>query len=631
MPLVLIAGVVVYLAAHGTGRKHPLEQPHASGPPSTASSRLRWIVEDIPATLAASRRVLLGSRPSGDATCITQELDGDRVMLQGDPKGGPGLRFTAFCAECPDAPLAVYDWSQQQLKPWLETQRSDSIAVLAQTEALAALARELADDIHSGAALASVPLSDPDEQEAVAWPVLCLGRLSAALEARDAEATRVWANELAAATFGLADLHRWLDTLLRSHLASLDFQGLYRDAFEYAENNGPTARGQQSGDLRFPGPVIAWGQNYLEVERQAEQTFGAPPVMTSLATYHDLSEAPAARWVFPEQRGAFLWLRSRLSPANRKTWDLAATSPWTHSYLAAVLYRAVLSETLDAVAIVLQRLDRVQPAADVEEMMDALFYRAGFHTSGFYWADRYDARLLDAAGRILGPKDSVIRAAHAVAGNLLDGWKNYGGGVLTLQEALDTRKLDCVRGTDLIGALYRNAGQGRYYLVRLNFAVAGHSVAAVPVDANHPDHLLIVDSLEPNLPERYWPTPYLDEFTWPEGYPGPRGPLFSAELYTRGLNGYIFAEGYVVRGSNAGKHVRAPLIHLTGELYNAVLGDIQPMASDAPQARSTAMLRRLASRPNTPASPAEPFYRPGPAPEASTASMPSSVSSESTP
>jgi len=551
-------------------------------------------------------------------------------MLQGDPKGGPGLRFTAFCAECPDTPLAVYDWSQQQLKPWLQAQRSDNIAVLAQTEALAALARELADDIHSGAAPASVPLSDPDEQ-AVAWPVLCLRRFTVALKEKDAEATRVWADELAAATFGLADLHRWLDTLLQSHIASLDFQGLYRDAFEYAEINGPTVASQQSSDLHFPGPVIAWGQNYLEVERQAEKTFGAPAVMTSLATYHDLSEAPAARWVFPEHRGAFLWLRSRLSPANRNTWDLAATSPWTHSYLAAVLYRAVLSETLDAVAIVLQRLDHMQPAAGVEELMDALFYRAGFHTSGFYWADRYDARLLDAAGQILGPKDSVIRAAHAIANNLLDGWKNYGGGVLTLREALDTRKLDCVRGTDLVGALYRNAGQGRYYLVRLNCAIAGHSVAAVPVDANHPDRLLIVDSLEPNLPERYWPAPYLDEFTWPDGYPGPRGPLFSAELHTRGLNGYIFAEGYVVRGRNAGKHVRAPLIHLTGELYNAVPGGIRPMASDAPPARSTAMLRGLASRPNTPASPAEPFYRPGPAPEASTASMPSSVSSESTP
>jgi len=584
----------------------------------------------MPTTLAASRRILLGSRPSGDATCITQELDGDRVMLQADPEGGPGLRFTAFCAECPDTPLAVYDWSQQQLKPWIEAQRNANTAVLARIEELAALARELAGDIHGGAAPASLPLSASDEK-AEAWPVLCLRRLSAALEARDAEATRVWANELAAATFSLADLHSWLDTLLQSHLASLDFQGLYRDAFEYAENNGPTAPGQQSGDLRFPGPVIAWGQNYLEIERQAEQTFAAPAVMASLATYHDLSEVPAARWVFPEQRGAFLWLRSCLSPANRNTWDLAATSPWTHSYLAAVLYRAVLSETLDAVAVVLQRLDHLHPTAGVDELMDVLFYRAGFYTSGFYWADRYDPRLLDAAGRMLGPKDSVIRAAHAIANNLLDGWKNYGGGVLTLREALDTRKIDCVRGIDLIGALYRNSGQGRYYLVRLNCAVAGHSVAAVPVDANHPDRLLIVDSLEPNLPERYWPTPYLDEFTWPDGYPGPRGPLFSAELHARGLNGYIFAEGYVVRGSNAGKHVRAPLIHLTGELYNAVQGAIRPMASDTPAVGPGSMSAGFARRPNVPAASAEPPYRLGPAPEASTASMPVSVSRESSP
>ena len=38
-----------------------------------------------------------------------------------------------------------------------------------------------------------------------------------------------------AAAFALADLHRWLNTLFDSHLASLDFQADCRAAFAFAD------------------------------------------------------------------------------------------------------------------------------------------------------------------------------------------------------------------------------------------------------------------------------------------------------------------------------------------------------------------------------------------------------------
>jgi len=129
---------------------------------------------------------------------------------------------------------------------------------------------------------------------------------------------------------------------------------------------------------------------------------------------------------------------------------------------------------------------------------------------------------------------------------------------MTLKQALDARKFDCVRGTDLIGAIYRNAGHGRYYIGRLNCGVAGHSVGVVPIEEDGEQRLLVADSLEADLTDHFWPDAYLDGLDWPEGYPGTRGPLFSAELYIPALNGYVFAEGYIMRGKNAGHHLRAP-------------------------------------------------------------------------
>ncbi|HEX42422.1 MAG TPA: hypothetical protein ENN81_10250, partial [Phycisphaerales bacterium] len=452
------------------------------------------LARDLPARLATSRRILLAQRPPGDATCITQQLQGNQVVLQGSSDGGPGLRFMAFYNEAPDDPLALFDWSQHRLRPFLENEQKANAPVLRQVEWVADMARQCAADIREGSmpSRSDIPAVPHDT---TAWPAQCMARLVEALE--DApNAALVWAEELAAATAALADHHRWLDLLLQSHLSSLEFQASCRDAFEYAQANAHSGGEAQVSNLPATGTAVTYGQNYLEVERQAEQTFCATPAMTSLAVYHDLSDAPAARFMPPEQRGAFLWLRSRLTPGGQRVWDLAATSPCTQSRLIAILYRAVLSGTLDAAALVLQRLDRTNPNPSVDEMVDSLFYRAGFNSSGFNWADRYDHRLLDAAGQILGPGDTVIRRARQTVNNLLDGWRNYAGDIMTLKQALDARKFDCVRGTDLIGAIYRNAGHGRYYIGRLNCGVAGHSVGVVPIEEDGRQRLLIADSLE---------------------------------------------------------------------------------------------------------------------------------------
>jgi hypothetical protein len=532
-------------------------------PRKRAEALLTQLATEIEPVLAESRRILLGQRLDGDPTCITRQLQDNRVILQASPTGGVGLRIVAFYGQSPDTPLALYRWSQEKLRSFLCAERAANASALPRAERLATAAGELAAMIQRGSgrwagAVVEGPLNSP------AWPAECLRRLRKAMMAGDSSSTRTWSDELAAATFALADLHRWLNVLLDSHITSLDFQARCRVAFEWTDSVGAGPQAETESCLPAAGQMVAWGENYLEVERQAEGLFAPGAMATAIVDSQDLSNVPAARWMPPELREAFVSLRRRLSPTSQALWDRAAAAPFERSYFANMLFRAASTGSLEPMSLVLERLDRSHTAVTVAELMDVLFYRAGLHSSGFPWSDRYDPRIVDAAGAITARRELAALRSHRLVNSLLQGWENYVGGVTTLAQALDAGKFDCVRGTDLLGALYRGAGLGEYFVVRLNCGTVGHSVGAVPIERDGRRHLLILDCLDSRMPSETWPAAYFHGLTWPVGYPGARGLLFSTELYARGLDGCLFAEGYVVRGEHAGQWVRAALPYLPG-------------------------------------------------------------------
>ena len=541
--------------ASASMQAHPLARS-----PAEAKALLGRLSAGLGPLLAESRKILLGRRELPDATCITQQLAGKRVLLQGSPNGGCGLRIMAFYAASPDEPIALYDWSQNQLRPFLQAEHTANAPVLAEALELAAAARQLASALRSDVPRPGAATGTPLPE---AWPARCLDELRAAAEAGKAEDARMWAEELAAATFALADLHRWLDMLLGSHLTSLEFQSRCRTAYAWAQPAYQRTGASLEACLPAAHMTVAWGQNYLELERQAEGLFGLED-MAERSASRDPATAPAARWMPPELRQAFLTLRSCLSPPTQALLDRAAASPFERSYLANILFRASRSRTLDDLAVVLGRFERSHDKPTVPELMDVMFYRGGLYSSGFHWDDRYDPRIQAASGKIAGSAAQVAVRAHRVANHLLDGWRNYAGGVMTLKDALDAGKLDCVRGTDMIGALYRNAGHGGYCLLRLSCGTAGHSAGGVATPDDGGQKVLVLDSLSPGPPVGVWPAAYRHGMTWPEGYPGKRGPLFSVELCVRGLDGYVFAEGYVVRGPQAGQLLRAAVPYLPG-------------------------------------------------------------------
>jgi hypothetical protein len=532
-------------------------------PPEAALAvTLQRLADGLDKAMQASAAVLVGDQNFRiRAPLLTGKLTDNQVLMPRDANGGPGTGYMAAYNVRSESAMAAYGWQQTKFREYVRKHHEQNTAAMAAATALSATAGELAGSLQAAKAVPA-GLSISRTASADNWPSTCLRMVQAGLAAKNLPQSLRWARELDAALFALADLHRWLDLLLENNLASLDFQVRCQGTFAWVDSL-PAPKIPYRDD-NFPGSSMSFARacNYFEVERQAVRLFGEAATLSELAANSDTS-VPAATWVPPHLRESFLLVRSRLAPATQAIWDKAAHTPFERSYLANMLFRASRAGVLDQVSVVLRRFEHSHPQPNVTDMMDAIFYRAGAWCSGLEWGDRFDPRLMDMAGKLDGDDAKILGSAHELTNEFLGEWDNYQGGIWTLHDALDKRKLDCVRGSDMIGGLFRDAGRCGYLSVRLTCGIATHTLSAVETD-EHDGRVVMADSLEPGENLVAWPAAIFKGQTWPKGYPGPRGPVFAAILCARGLDSYVLAEGYVVRGPHAGELVRVALPHLPG-------------------------------------------------------------------
>ena len=457
-----------------------------------------------------------------------------------------------------------YHWHQGRLKTFLQNEA-------ALNRPAAALAHQLAEHTGELWELASSWTDVPADFSATGfelrddWPSYCLAELDQAVAKKDLPAVKHWSGELAAAAFSLDDLHRWLDFLVENHLTALEFQKRCETLFE--KSNQLQEKYDPSGTLsQFPAGVLGLNGkgNYYEVEHQAERLFATmPPDRASeFATNEHLT--PGSLWVAPSMRETFLKLEEVLSLDNRKTWELAARTPYEHSYLINMLFRADHVAADDDLCSVLKKFDAMNPHARVGELLSVLMYR-GHSFAGLEWADRFRPELVKAADQI-GPGESDVQAMQDACqwtNKFYQGPTEYGV-TFTLRDALLSRRLDCVRATDMIGAIYRDAGRVGFGHVRWCCETGGHSVAAELRPENDKPQALLFDGLMPPQEPETWPECYFHGHAWPPSLEHEHNPTpYTVEMYIRGIDSYIWAEGYIVRGPNAGNLTTATIPYST--------------------------------------------------------------------
>jgi hypothetical protein len=305
--------------------------------------------------------------------------------------------------------------------------------------------------------------------------------------------------------------------------------------------------------------------NFLEVERRAEQLFGLPDD-DRRALALDSLRTPGALWISPAQREAFLRLERALSTVNRDVLNRAARTPYETTYLNAMLDRAQRSDTIDQLIESARRFDVQNPQATVSQLMEVLMYR-GHSFAGLEWGDRYHASLVDEASRLGNSDVAAFEQACARTNNFYK--QSTYGRTFTLREALEKKCLDCVRATDMVAAMYRDAGHSNLGHVRWSCESFGHSVAAHLGQENGRPAVLLADPMEPSAQLERWPDAYFHGHRWPTGFENNPTP-YCAELYVRGLDNYVWAEGYIIRGPHAGTLYSAAVPYLEGRTNQSV-------------------------------------------------------------
>ena len=535
-----------------------------------AEGEMSELVSLLGQTLPVSRAVLLGSRDPHGPSCVMVVRRGDiqttLPVTRGDADGGPGTRLSTVYSldrENFSSPLQDYAWHQGRLRTLLQNEVVLNRPGLDLSHRLAERTRELAEAADAWTTW-PVGLEPEGFDHTDNWPGYCLTALDRAVAAKDLGATRHWAGELASAAMSLEDLHRWLDMLAENHLRALEFQQRCQTLFQSAA--GKLAKYDPDSTISsFPAGILCLNcdGNYFEIERQAERLFTMPPDRLNEIAFNEHLTS-GSQWVYPGLRESYLKLRSALSNDNRTTWDQAARTPYEHSYLCNMLFRAGRADATDYLCGVLKKFDASHPHATVGELMGVLMYR-GHSFGGLEWSDRFQPELLQAADAI-PPSASDLDAlmtAWRWTNQFYRGPGDGYGWTFTLRDAIQQRKLDCVRATDMIGAIFSNSGRPRFGHIRWCAETNAHSVAAFMSSQDGVRKTLVVDGLQPasSTPEE-WPQCYFHGHAWPAGMEASPTP-YCCELYVRGLDNYIWAEGYIVRGPNAGKLMTAKVPYST--------------------------------------------------------------------
>jgi len=229
-----------------------------------------------------------------------------------------------------------------------------------------------------------------------------------------------------------------------------------------------------------------------------------------------------------------------------------------------MLFHAWSADVAEDMFGVLKKFDATHPHAAMGEMLGVLMYR-GDAFAGLEWADRFQPDLRQAADSIAATtkdEDAFVAACR---------WTNqfYRSNVqyaatYTLRDAIEQKKLDCVRATDMMGAIYRDAGRPKFGNVRICAGTYAHSVGAyLGRTADDKPRTILADGLDPKQQTpALWPQCYFDGHAWPAGLENPAKP-YSAELYIRGLDNYVWVEGYIIRGPNAGSFMTSRVPYST--------------------------------------------------------------------
>ena len=346
-----------------------------------------------------------------------------------------------------------------------------NVPLLADAEKLERLAALLRKSLVKSPADAAALKPHPFEGDATDELSTCLRRLSASVAGGRNDEAVIWAAELEAATSRLTDILRWVD--LQTDWI-VDACTVY-DSFKECVENSDREVAEAGGWKPYMFGRIAGGSSIMELathDALAAEVLLCDLLATSAgdsAAMGKLKPGDDALNVIPTHRAAYAKVRDALPPKARAVLSQTPKTPYELSAFNSNLKRYDEEQHLDQLIATLKRYASQYSKPTVTQMMEVIHIAQGAYGSTTAAQDRYHKQMVEWAARVKGTPEQAIEKAHDLAYGYYtrDGGGHYRGAIWTMHDVFEAGSLDCIRGSQMIGDIYVNAGYAGLHPVRV--------------------------------------------------------------------------------------------------------------------------------------------------------------------
>ncbi len=298
-----------------------------------------------------------------------------------------------------------------------------------------------------------------------------LRKLSEAAAGERADEAAVWAGEARGAAMRLVDLLRWVD--LQTGWI-VDLCGVF-DRYSMCVENSDREVAAAGGWKAYMFGRIPGGSSILEL-----CTTDTLMCEMLLCDFMKTSEADAAVMgkagmevdelaVVPAHRVAYAKVRDGIPSGAQKVFKMIPDTAYELSMLNSNLWRYDDEKKVDELIGSLGRYAKQDRKPTVTQMMEVIHIAQGAYGSTTSPGERYHKQMAEWAETVKGTPEKAIETVHSLAYGFYtkDGGRHYKGAIWTMHGVFEAGSMDCIRGSQMMGSTYANAGYAGLHPIRI--------------------------------------------------------------------------------------------------------------------------------------------------------------------
>ena len=288
-----------------------------------------------------------------------------------------------------------------------------------------------------------------------------LNNLFKSATAGDKKATEKWAIETYGACFRLHDTLLWIDIITEweADLVTVfkGFKPCFKFTNDYLAKNDRGLSWKNFMFGRCPGAntiMTLINHDALMTEYLLTDFFVISKLEKEILEKETPNQQIAP--VIISCRDVFGKIEKSLPKKTQLVFSKIPCIPFESSALNSNLWRYKEEKQVDNLINSLKRYSSNYKVSTINGLMEVLSIAQGAWNSSASAEDRYRPEIIDAAKVVKGTPEEAILTAHQQGRKYYV--NGYRGSILNLHDAIKAKQYDCIRGSQLIAAIFANSG-----------------------------------------------------------------------------------------------------------------------------------------------------------------------------